>query len=75
MPRKTLDVRKERVRLSLPKANQTRLVSISRVVVFRPYLPIYTFLRGSRQVERGLLTEMANTFSILINLIILHKNT
>jgi type II restriction enzyme len=42
MPRKTLDVRKERVRLSLPKANQTRLVSISRVVVFRPYLPIYT---------------------------------
>ncbi len=54
MPRKPLDVRKERVRLLRQRQTKTRLVSISRVAAFRPYLPIHTLLRGSRQAERGI---------------------
>ncbi len=53
MPRKPLDVRKERVRLERQRQTKThRDISVGCCV--RPYLPIYTLLRGSRQVERGI---------------------
>lgn len=31
-----------------------QLIDFSRVVVFRPYLPQYTFLSDPRQSERGI---------------------
>ena len=55
MPRKPLDVRKGRVRLLTPKANQNPTDLFNRSgCAFRPYLPIHTPLRGSRQAERGI---------------------
>ena len=54
MPRKLPGVRKERVKLSLPKANRIPPRFISVGCMFRPYLPIYTLLRGSCQEARGI---------------------
>lgn len=54
MPRKPLDVRKGRVRLLMPKANQNPTDVNRSGCAFRPYLPIHTPLRGSRQAERGI---------------------
>ena len=54
MPRKPLDVRKGRGRLSRQRQTKTRQIFNRSGCAFRPYLPIYTPLRGSRQAERGI---------------------
>ena len=69
MPRKPLDERKKCVRLNAKgKPKPTEIYSVGCYV--RPYLPIYTLLRGSRQVERGI-----NSRIIVLNIYLYIKVT
>ena len=74
MPRKPLDVRKGRVRLLMPKANQNPTDVNRSGCAFRPYLPIHTPLRGSRQAERGINSRLVIGLYIHFYLkFVLHK--
>jgi len=74
MPRKPLDVRKGRVRLLTPTVNKNPTDVNRSGCAFRPYLPIHTPLRGSRQAERGINSRLVFGLYIHFNLkLVLHK--